>query len=118
MLFFVDPLQQLQDLCLYRHIKRCRRFIRDQQFWFVYHCRGDHHALSLPAGKFMGICRIDPLRIRESHITQCFHGTRPAFLFGQIRMDAKALLHLPADGAHRIQGGHRFLKDHSDVRSS
>ena len=46
---------QLQDLCLYGHIKCCCRLICDQELWFAGKCHSDHDSLSHTTGQLMRI---------------------------------------------------------------
>ena len=63
-MFDLQAGNQSQDLGLGRYIKRCGRFVGDQQLGFQEKRRRDHGALRLPAGELMRIRPGDALRVR------------------------------------------------------
>src|SRR5699024_7691799 len=48
-------LEKLEYFQLDRHVECSGRFVSDEQFGFVCQRHGNHHALSLTTGQFMGI---------------------------------------------------------------
>ncbi len=105
---------QVEDLRLDRHIQRRGRLIGDQQFRIARQRHRDHHTLTHAAGQLVRILAHAPRR--RGNADQCQHVDR--LLLGVARVHALMKLYrladLPADGQHRIQAGHRLLKDHRD----
>ena len=62
---FLQIGKQFKDFRLYRHIKRRCRLICNQQLCFIGNCHGNHHTLSLPAGKFVRIRAQPSVPVRE-----------------------------------------------------
>ena len=54
---------EFEDFRLNGDVKRRCRFIRDKQIRIIGKRHGDHHALALAAGHFMGIGAHAPLRV-------------------------------------------------------
>ena len=97
----------------------CRRgFVGDEQLRAVYDGHGDHHPLAHSAGKLMGIVAGTPVRLRDGHIGHRLHGQLRRFAPGALAMSENRFCDLVADPHHRIQGGHRLLKDHGDSRAA
>ena len=67
--------QQLEDLCLDRHVQRRRRLVGNDQRRLGQQRHGDHDALPLPAGEFMRVLAHQALGIGKLHGAQ--HGDRP-----------------------------------------
>ena len=44
--FFMETIEEIKDLCLDRHIKRCGRFIGNQKGWMTGKGHRDHHTLA------------------------------------------------------------------------
>ena len=72
---FLQILQQIQNLGLYRHIKRRSRFIADHQFRLHGQGAGDGYTLALPPGELM---RIAPGRfIGQTYLLEQRDDCRP-----------------------------------------
>ncbi|KAG0926640.1 hypothetical protein G6F31_018318 [Rhizopus arrhizus] len=56
--------------------------------------------------------------VRQAHGIQQLQRSPGDFGSAQARVRAKDLADLVADGAQRVQGGHRFLKDHADASAT
>ncbi len=114
---FLAPLQvadQFQDLSLRGDIERRGRLVGDQKFRIERKRHRDHGPLPLAAGQFMriGFCRGN--RIGDVHVFEQRLHPRTDLGFREFGMDRKHLGDLVADGAERIERGHRLLKDHRD----
>ena len=53
--FFLQPQQKFNNLSLNAHVEGGGGLIKHDEFGFQHHRPGDGHALSLPAGKFVGV---------------------------------------------------------------
>ena len=116
--FFLEANQQIENLSLDRDIQRCRRFIRNQEFWTRGERHRNHGPLSQATGELMRILLHALLGRRNGN---CPHDLdRPVVRFAPrkilVRLDAFA--NLLTDGQHRIQGGHRLLKNHRNFSAA
>lgn len=109
---------QFHDIALDDRIKRRRRFIGDQQSGFQQHDRGQHDALAHAAGKLVRIGRQRTFGVADAHPSQHVENFL-ATLFGrQLRVKDQPLLQLPANRHRWVEGGHRLLKHHADLRAA
>ena len=109
---------QFQNLRLNGHIKGGGRFIGNQHIGVARQRNRDHHALAHTAGKLMGIV-VDPGRgIGNTNQFQQFGGADAGLRAGQAHVADQRLHDLIADGEHRVQAGHRVLKDETDPRAA
>ena len=108
-----EPLEQVEDLRLRRHVERGRRLVGDQQVRLVGERDRDHHALAHAAR----------VLVRDSRRAGCSaFGTSTSLsrLDGERGARARRLIllvaqddlrDLVADLAHRVERGHRVLED-------
>ena len=65
-----------QNLCLNRHIERRRRLVGDEQVGLVCQSHGNHDALALAAGQFVGIGGQALFRVANADQVQELQDTR------------------------------------------
>ena len=113
-----DPLLQLvhevQDLRLDGDVERRGGLVGDQQARVAGHGHRDHHPLAQPARELEGILFRAPRGLGDANELERRHGRRQRVLARQALMGLDRLGDLAADGHHRIERGHRLLKDHRD----
>ena len=109
--FFLQRLEQLQDLRLDRDVERGCRLVGDQQVWLVGERDGDHHALPLAAGKLMRISSEPLFGVANADLGQQFDHARARCLVGNLLMQLDDFADLLLDGVQRIERRHRLLKD-------
>ena len=107
--------EQIHNLCLYRRVQRCNRFIRHQKLRLHRQCPCNRNALPLSAGQFsrifFQIFRIQPHVFHlESGFLLIASPQRPDFLH------AHRLLNNVADLHRLIQTGTGILKNHLACR--
>ena len=107
-------LQERENLRLHRNIERGRRFVGDEEIGPVGEAHGNHHALTLTAGKLMRIGRKALRRIGNADLAQQFDDTpRQRRPFART-VKLENLADLPRDRLQRVERGHRLLEDHGD----
>ncbi|MOA02098.1 hypothetical protein D3C78_1215340 [compost metagenome] len=110
--------QELQDLRLYRHIKRRRRLVGDQERGATDQRHGDHGTLAHAARQFEGIHVHDLLGFgKPNEIERFIHFFR-TFGRRQDAVDSERLIDLVADRMQRREGRHRLLKNQADAVSA
>ena len=107
-------LHQLQNLCLNRHIQRCRRFISDQQLGIAHQRHGDQRPLEHAAGKLMGILVVPLFHVGNAYFAHDFHGNFLGFFLILGNVKQRRFIDLITNGIHGGEGHHRFLEDHGD----
>ena len=110
----LQPVDQRQDLGLDGDVERGGRLIRDQQTRRAGQRHGDHHPLAHAAGQLVRILPQPPLRLGHPHLAQQIERPRARLTPAHPPVQAQPLGQLPADGEHRVERGHRLLKDHAD----
>ena len=105
---------QRQDRRMHGDVERGGRLVGDDQARIGRKRQSDQHALAHAAGQLMRILRQQFAGARQSRRRQ--HGdravaARAAAVFAEPR---QMLVELRADGAHRIERGHRRLRDEGD----
>ena len=73
---FFKPQKQRHNLRLYRHIKRSRRFVRNQKSAVLRKCKRNANTLKLSSAELVRIGRKPPARIRKPYFFKQFF--RPA----------------------------------------
>ena len=106
-------LEQLQNLRLDGDVQRRGRLVGDQQLRLVGQRHGDHHALALAAGEFVGICAEAAFGVLQADQPQQFQGALAGLLGGKPLVDDQRFAHLLGDHVQRIEGRHRLLEDHA-----
>ena len=112
--FALQPVDEGENLRLDRDVERGCRFVGDEQAGLARHGHGDDHALAHAPRELMGILPQAPLRLGDAHASQKLKRPRPRLIPPQAAMDFQSVGQLPLDGEHRIERGHRLLKDHAD----
>ena len=112
--FLAQLFHQIYDLRLNRHIQRRRRLIRNQHLRIAGQRDGDHHPLPHPAGKLMRKVAQPAFGIRNAHQFQQFLCPRLRRALVHPHMPDQRLAQLVAHGKHRVERGHRVLKDETD----
>ncbi len=111
--FPLQFLQQRQNLGLHRHVERGGRLVGDQEVGTQRKRHGDHHALTLAAGKLVRIFAHGAFRVGNAHPRQQAHSLAPG-RSGLHPVGRHRLADLPSDGVDRVQMAERVLEDHRD----
>ena len=112
---FARLLQQVEDLCLNRHVERRRRLVGDDQRGIVRDGHRDHHALAHAAGEFVRERRDAPARVRNADQREQLDRTIARGRRADVVVHTDRLDDLVADGVDRRQRRQRVLKDHRDA---
>ena len=111
-LFFLQQFDQLENFGLNSHIQRCCRLVGNQQMRTASQTHGNHHPLAHPARQLVRIIIQPPRRTGNPHAFQNPQGFRARGLRVEPAMVFQSFADLEADGQHRIERGHRLLKNH------
>ena len=111
----LQPIEQLENLCLNRHVEGRRGLVGDEDLGVTDERHRDHHALAHASGHLMRIV-VDPL-LGIGNADELEHldragARRPA---RQPLMDDRRLRDLIPDGEDGVQGGHWLLENHGDL---
>ena len=109
LLHFLD---QLQDLRLRCDIQRRGRFIRNQKRGIKNQRHGDHDPLALSARELVRIAIHHALGIRQMNGIHNLNCPRAPLAGRKACVNFQNFGDLFTDARNRVQGGHRFLKDH------
>jgi hypothetical protein len=107
-----DRAEGVKDLGLHGHVQGRGRLVRDEQGGLVRDGDGDDHALAHPAGQLVREAPGELGRLGQADQAQHLDGPLPGGGLADPPVQADALGHLPADGVHRVERGHRVLEDH------
>ena len=111
-----EPLQEVEDLRLRRHVERGCRFVRDQQARPQGDGHGDDDPLPLPTGQLVRIARQRKSIRGQTDTRQGICRARLCLGAGGRRLVyADRFRHLLPDGLNRVQRCHRFLENHANV---
>ena len=111
--------EQVEDAGLHRDVERARRLVGDDEVGVGRDRHRDEHALEHAARELVrvgvellrGVADVDLLHERQ--------GARLRLSLAEVGvLDAHGLGHLPADGADRVEGRHRVLRDERDGASA
>ena len=105
----------VEDLRLNGHVQRGRRLIRDQKLRPARQRHRDHHALQHPARQLVWMLPHHVRRMGNANFFKHLQRNRLGLLpfHGPVHQDG--FHDLVADAEHRVERGHRFLKDHRDL---
>ncbi len=117
-LALLQILDEGEDLGLCGHVQRGCGLIGNEHTGIKGKGHGDHGALALAAGKFMGKGTGGLNRVGDANLFQEALDLGGDGLPRQVCVDGEHLANLVADGAQRVQCGHRFLKDHGDASTA
>ena len=109
---------ELENLRLDRDVESGRRFVGDDQARIVGDRHGDHHALALSAGEFVRIGAKPARPPGETHVVEKLRRAPAGLRAAQSAVRDHRLGDLGADRIERVEGRHRFLKDHRGVRAA
>ena len=104
--------QQVQHLALHGHVQRRGGFVGNQHFGPQGQGHGDHHPLAHAARQLMRILVQPSFGLRQADLTQRLQRAGPRLAARDSLMGADRLDQLHPHGQHRVQRGHRLLKDH------
>ena len=108
--------EQIEDLCLDRHIERCCRLIGDNQTRITCKRHCDHDSLAHTAGKLVRIHPVYTFLIGNADHLKHLDRTCLDVILCHVRIvKCNDLIHLLADTKYRIQGSHRLLENHGHV---
>ena len=109
----LQPLHQVEDLRLGRHVERGRRLVGDQELGVVDQRHRDHHALAHAARELVRVVVDALLGARDPDLPSGSRSPGAAHpCLRDVLVDQHGLLELPADRLDRVQRGHRVLEDH------
>ena len=111
-------LHQFEDLRLDRHVERGRRLVGDDQLRVAGDRDRDHDPLAHPARQLVRVLLEPAHRIGDADQPQQLDGAPLRRRAVGAAMLLEGLGDLPADRQHRVQRGHRLLKDHADVAAA
>ncbi len=106
---------QVQDLRLDRHVQGSCRLVGDQHPRVTGQRHRDHRPLPHAAGQLVRIFAGPLCRLGDLNQPQHFHRLIVGGALREILMEPQRLGDLVADRQHRIERGHRLLKDHRDL---
>ncbi len=107
--------QQMQDLRFQRHIKGGGHLVGDEQIWLGQQAHGDCNALAHAAGELKRIAVELARGVGNADAVQGIDSLGPLLRFRQRLLTVLNIQHVLADAAHRVERGHRVLKDHGDA---
>ena len=110
--------EQRKHLRLSRDIQRRGRFVGDEQPRTAHQRHRDHGALAQPAGQLPRVLVHDVLGIRHPYIAQLLDCALRRLRLAEVEVQAHGLDDLIADRMDRTEGGHRFLKNETDVAAA
>src|ERR1700674_4816614 len=107
--------EEVQDLCLDRHVQSGDGFVRNDQTGIQGKCAGDADTLTLATREGM---RVSPHVFRpEANEAEHLHNPVGSFLGVTYAVDEQRLPYNVEQGHSRVQGGERVLKDHLHLRA-
>ena len=109
--------EQIEDLRLDGDVQSGGRFVGDEQARAVDDGHGDHDALAHAAGKLMRIIAVAARGVGDGDVVHGVDRAAPGFLFRDWIVREHGFGNLVADAHDRVEGGHRLLKNHGDLRA-
>ena len=109
---------QFENLRLDRDIQRGGRLVSDDELGVARERNRNHHALTHAAGELMRILVKAAICVGYAHQPQQLQRTRARCIGRHAQMQKQRLHDLITDGEHRVQRGHRVLKNHCNVASA
>jgi hypothetical protein len=114
----LQPVEELEDLRLDRHVERRRRLVRHEQLRPTGERHGDHGALPLSARELVRVVVDPPLRLGNAGRRQELDGPGAAGASAEPGMQREHLADLRADRVQRVERCHRLLEDHGDLAAA
>ena len=112
----LQHLNQLQDLGLNGDIQRRGGFVRNEHRRTARQRHRNHHPLAHATGKLMRIAGQNRVRLRDTYQLQHPFSFVERLITAQSLMQADRFGNLLAHREDRVQGGHRLLKNHRNIR--
>ncbi len=113
--FFIQLLQQRDDLRLDRDVQRGGGFVGDEQFGLIGQGHGNDHPLGHAAAELVRVLLQTTLRIGNPHSPHQGQGSFTGLGVTDVLMGADRLDDLSPDSQQRIESANRILEDHRDV---
>jgi len=113
--FVAEIVEQVEDLLLDGDIERGSGLVSDEQVRAIDDGHGDHDPLAHTSGKLVRVAAGTLLRVGDGNVAQAFDGTAPGFGFRNLVVRQHGFGNLVPNAHNRVEGGHRFLKDHGDA---
>jgi len=110
-----EILHQLEDLRLDGHVERRGRLVGNEQLGIAGETNRDHDALPHAAGELVRILLEPALGVGDANEREKLDGARARLRLAHLEMHGERFHDLQPDGEHRVQRGHRLLKDHRDL---
>src|SRR5208282_6031228 len=107
----LQVLEERKDLRLHGDVERGRRLVGDQEIGTIGERHGDHHPLTLPAGKLVWISAEPLSRIGDADLRQQLDDSLSG-RGGATTVERDDLADLPLNRVQRIERSHRLLKHH------
>ena len=117
-LFFLQLLQQVQNLRLDGHVECRGRLVGHQKIRLGGQGHGNHHALLLTATHAKRVVVDAPFGLGYAHLAQPLNRTRPRCRTAQRGVRLDGLDDLITHPHHRVQAGGRLLKNHADLAAA
>ncbi len=114
----LQPLDQLEDLCLDGDVQCGGRLVGDQHRRVGRQRHRDHGALAHPAAELVGIVVKALVRVGDADLHEALDRAPPRGLAAHRRMEADRLDDLLADALDRVQARERVLEDHPGGRTA
>jgi len=112
--FGLQPLEEIEDLCLDRDVERGRGLVGQEHFRVAGEGDGDHHPLPHAARELVRV-GVEPLgRCWNSDLGEELDGPSARRPPTEPLVPPERLGDLVADREDRVQGGRRLLEDHRD----
>ena len=113
--FLLELAQQFQNFFLNCYIKSGCGLVSYKDLGIAGYGHGNHHALFLSPAEFMGVAVVNSFRPRQHHLMEQRDHPVVSDLLCHFLVLTNHLGNLMATTVHRIQRGHRFLKNHGDT---
>ena len=103
---------QVGHLALYRHVQRSRGLIGNQKLGLASNGNGDHHALLLSPGEFVGVGFETLFGVGDTHLSHQLQGPIPGLPRVHSHVNTQDLSDLLTHREHRVERAHRLLEHH------
>jgi hypothetical protein len=110
--------EQIDYLGLNGYIQSGCGLIGNEQIRIIGQGHGDHGALALPPGQFVGVGTHALAGILDADQFKQFQGSLTGVGFAETLVQQEDLVYLPFDGVQRVEGRHGLLENHADPVAS
>ncbi len=107
-----EPVDELEDLRLDRHVERGRRLVGDQHVGVAGERHRDHRPLPHPAGELVRVVLHARVGVGDPDLPEQVDRAPPRLPLVGPLVDLDRLADLRPDGIDGVQRGHRILEDH------